>query len=932
MMSVQNVPMRITSLRKEAKRDPAAFAPKMHQRAGLGANFRGSCNCIILDMATEPSCGTGNFIGMKPESMWDCRIYGVELDGISGRIARQLYQKSMIAVQGYETAELPDSFFDAAVGNVPFGQFKLSDKRYDRNNFLVHDYFFAKTLDKVRPGGVIAFITSSGTMDKKNPSVRKYIAQRAELLGAVRLPNNTFLKNAGTSVTADILFLQKRDRMTETEPDWIYLDTDKNGIIQNRYFMEHPEMVLGEMVLESTQHGMDSTCRPYPDRKLADLLMDAVRNIKAEISGYEAGELVEAEDNSIPADPSIANFSYAVLGGKIYYRENSRMRPVELSVTAANRVKGMTAIRDCVRKLIEYQTEDYPDSAVKEQQEKLNRLYDAFQKQYGLLNSRGNSMAFSDDNSYPLLCSLEILGENGKLERKADMFTKRTIKPHRTVEKVDTASEALSLSLAEKACVDMDYMCSLTKKSMEEIERKLAGVIFRVPEMGNKEPHFVSEDEYLSGNVREKLKAAERAAEESELFQINVEALKKVQPKDLTASEISARLGAIWIPEKDVEEFMYELLETPHYQRQYIKVHFTSLTGDWNVEGKRSGKGNVKAESTYGTKRADAYKIIEDTLNLRDTRVYDYIDMDGGKKKAVLNKGETAVAQGKQDLIKQAFQDWLWKDTKRRQRLTAFYNEHFNAIRAREYDGSHLKFYGMNPEIKLRQHQINGAARIIYGGNTLLAYVVGAGKTYTMIAAAMESKRLGLCSKSMIVVPNHIIEQFASEWIQLYPAANLLVATRKDFETKNRKKFCARIATSDVDGVIIGHSQFEKIPLSPFRQQMMLKRQIDEILDGITEIKQAGGDKFTIKQMEKTKKTLKTKLDKLNDQSGKDDVVCFEELGIDRLFVDEADSYKNLFLYTKMRNVAGIAQTEAQKSSDMFMKCRYLDDVICCEL
>lgn len=875
----------------------------------------------------EPSCGTGNFIGMKPESMAGCKIYGVELDRLSGRIAGQLYQKSAIAIQGFETAELPDSFFDAAVGNVPFGQFKLSDKRYDKNNFLVHDYFFAKTLDKVRPGGVIAFITSSGTMDKKNPAVRKYIAQRAELLGAIRLPNDTFQKNAGTSVTADILFLQKRDRMIETEPDWIGLDTDENGITQNRYFVEHPEMVLGEMVLESTQYGMDSTCRPYPDRDLESLFLDAIGSIQAEISEYEAGELVEAEDNSIPADPSIANFSYALFEGNIYYRENSRMRPVELSVTAANRVRGMIAIRDCVRELIEYQTEDYPDSAIEEQQRKLNRLYDAFRKKYGLLNSRGNSMAFSDDNSYPLLCSLEILGADGKLERKADMFTKRTIKPHRAVEKVDTASEALSLSLAEKGRVDMDYMCSLTGKSMEVIEKELSGVIFRLPEMEEGEPCFVSEDEYLSGNVRKKLKAAKRAAEKSELFQINVEALEKVQPKDLTASEISVRLGATWIPETDVQEFLYELLEVPKYQRWHIKVHFFQLTGEWNIEGKKADKGNVKAESAYGTKRASAYKIIEDTLNLRDTRVYDYVDVEGGKKKAILNKKETAIAQGKQDLIKQAFQDWIWKDTERRQRLTEVYNESFNAIRTREYDGSHLKFYGMNPEIKLREHQINGAARIIYGGNTLLAYVVGAGKTYTMVAAAMESKRLGLCSKSMVVVPNHIIEQFAAEWLQLYPSANLLVATKKDFETKNRKKFCARIATSDVDAVIIGHSQFEKIPLSPIRQRMMLEEQLDEILDGIAEAKQKGGDRLTIKQMEKSKKTLSTKLDKLNDQSGKDDVVCFEELGIDRLFVDEADSYKNLFLYTKMRNVAGIAQTEAQKSSDMFMKCRYLDEL-----
>lgn len=875
----------------------------------------------------EPSCAVGNFIGMKPESLSDCKIYGVEIDSISGRIAQQLYQKSTIAVQGYEEAELPDSFFDVAIGNVPFGQFKLSDKRYDKNNFLVHDYFFAKTLDKVRPGGVIAFITSSGTMDKKNPAIRKYIAQRAELLGAIRLPNDTFKKNAGTEVTSDILFLQKRDRMVEAEPDWLYLDTDENGITQNRYFVEHPEMVLGEMVLESTQYGMDSTCRPYENRSLESLLEGAVEKIQAEIAEYETDELVEEEDNSIPADPSVANFSFTVYDGKIYYRENSRMKPVELSVTAANRVKGMVAIRDCVRELIAYQTEGYADTVIEEQQKKLNQLYDTFQKKYGLLNARANSMVFSDDNSYPLLCSLEIVAEDGTHAQKADMFHKRTIKPHQAVTKVDTASEALSLSLSEKAHVDMDYMCSLTGKSAEEIERELSGVIFRLPDVAGGEPKFVSEDEYLSGNVREKLKEAKLAALASEVYKSNVEALEKVQPKDLTASEISVRLGATWIPVSDVSEFMFQLLDTPNYNRWNIKIHFSKFTGEWNIEGKSNDKGNPKANNAYGTHRVNAYKIIEDTLNLRDTRVYDYIVTEDDKKKAVLNKEETAIAQGKQDLIKQAFQDWIWQNPERRQRLTAYYNENFNAIRPREYDGSHLNFYGMNPEIKLRQHQKNGAARIIYGGNSLLAYVVGAGKTYTMVAAAMECKRLGLCNKSMIVVPNHIIEQFAAEWLQLYPAANLLVATKKDFETKNRKKFCARIATSDIDAVIIGHSQFEKVPLSLERQQRMLQEQIDEIIDGIAEAKRNGGSRFTIKQMEKSKKSLQTKLSKLNDQSRKDDVVSFEELGIDRLFVDEADGYKNLYLYTKMRNVGGIAQTEAQKSSDMFMKCRYLDEV-----
>lgn len=875
----------------------------------------------------EPSCAVGNFIGMKPESLSDCKIYGVEIDSISGRIAGQLYQNSTVAVQGYEEAQLPDSFFDVAIGNVPFGQFKLSDKRYDRHNFLVHDYFFAKTLDKVRPGGVIAFITSSGTMDKKNPAIRKYIAQRAELLGAIRLPNDTFKKNAGTEVTSDILFLQKRDRMVETEPDWLYLDTDENGITQNRYFVEHPEMVLGEMVMESTKYGMDSTCRPYGDASLETLLAGAVENIQAEIAEQETDELVEEEDNSIPADPSVANFSFTVSDGKIYYRENSRMKPVDLSVTGANRVKGMVAIRDCVRELIAYQTEGYADTVIEGQQRKLNHLYDTFQKKYGILNARANSMVFSDDNSYPLLCSLEIVAEDGVHARKADMFHKRTIKPHQAVTKVDTASEALSLSLSEKARVDMDYMCSLTGKSAEEIEQELSGVIFRLPDVAGGESKFVSEDEYLSGNVREKLKEAKLAAQASGVYRSNVEALEKVQPKDLTASEISVRLGATWIPISDVSEFMFQLLDTPNYNRWNIKIHFSKFTGEWNIEGKSNDKGNPKANNAYGTHRVNAYKIIEDTLNLRDTRVYDYIPTEDGKKKAVLNKEETAIAQGKQDLIKQAFQDWIWQNPERRQRLTAYYNENFNAIRPREYDGSHLNFYGMNPEIKLRQHQKNGAARIIYGGNSLLAYVVGAGKTYTMVAAAMECKRLGLCNKSMIVVPNHIIEQFAAEWLQLYPAANLLVATKKDFETKNRKKFCARIATSDIDAVIIGHSQFEKIPLSIERQQRMLEEQIEEIIDGIAEAKLNGGSRFTIKQMEKSKKSLQTKLSKLNDQSRKDDVVFFEELGVDRLFVDEADGYKNLYLYTKMRNVGGIAQTEAQKSSDMFMKCRYLDGI-----
>lgn len=875
----------------------------------------------------EPSCGVGNFIGMKPESLSDCKMYGVELDSVSGRIAAQLYQKSKIAVEGYEKVNLPDSFFDVAIGNVPFGEFKVFDSRYDRYNFFIHDYFFAKTLDKVRPGGVIAFITSSGTMDKKNPYVRRYLAQRAELIGAIRLPNDTFTKNAGTKVTSDILFLQKRDHMTLEEPDWVYLDYDDNGIEQNRYYVQHPEMILGEMVMESGPYGMRSTCRPYEGRELSELLSVAVEALKGTIEEVEMEELVEEEDHTIPADPSVSNYSYTLVDGKIYYRENSRMKPVTLPVTGVNRVKGMIAIRDCARELIRYQTEGYSDAVIEGQQKELNRLYDLFRSKYGLLNDRANMRVFADDNSYPLLSSLEILAEDGTLERKADMFSKRTIKAHKAVTSVDTASEALSISLAEKAKVDMDFMSELTGKSEEELERELSGVVFRLPESGTENPKYVSEDEYLSGNVREKLKVAELTAQSDARYQVNVTALQNVQPKDLSASEINIRLGTTWLPESDVEDFMFQLLNTPNYMQWRIKVHFSKYTGEWQVEGRSLDKGNVKANNTYGTTRANAYRIIEDTLNLRDVRIYDYVEDEDGKKKAILNKKETAIAQGKQDLIKQAFQDWIWKDPERRQRLTDYYNENFNAIRPREYDGSHLNFYGMNPEIRLREHQKNGVARILYGGNTLLAYVVGAGKTYTMVAAAMESKRLGLCHKSMIVVPNHIIEQFAAEWLQLYPAANLLVATKKDFETKNRKRFCARIATSDVDAVIIGHSQFEKIPLSIERQQNTIRSQIEELVQGITEEKARNGNKFTIKQLEKTKKSLLVRLEKLNDQSKKDQVINFEELGIDRLFVDEADGYKNLYLYTKMRNVAGIAQTEALKSSDMFMKCQYLDEL-----
>ena len=875
----------------------------------------------------EPSCGVGNFIGMKPESLSDCKMYGVELDSVSGRIAAQLYQKSKIAVEGYEKVNLPDSFFDVAIGNVPFGEFKVFDSRYDRYNFFIHDYFFAKTLDKVRPGGVIAFITSSGTMDKKNPYVRRYLAQRAELIGAIRLPNDTFTKNAGTKVTSDILFLQKRDHMTLEEPDWVYLDYDDNGIEQNRYYVQHPEMILGEMVMESGPYGMRSTCRPYEGRELSELLSVAVEALKGTIEEVEMEELVEEEDHTIPADPSVSNYSYTLVDGKIYYRENSRMKPVTLPVTGVNRVKGMIAIRDCARELIRYQTEGYSDAVIEGQQKELNRLYDLFRSKYGLLNDRANMRVFADDNSYPLLSSLEILAEDGTLERKADMFSKRTIKAHKVVNSVDTASEALSISLAEKAKVDMPFMAKLTGKTEEELEQELSGVVFRLPESDIENPKYVSEDEYLSGNVREKLKVAELAAQADVRYQVNVTALQKVQPKDLSASEINIRLGTTWLPESDVEDFMFQLLNTPNYMQWKIKVHFSKYTGEWQVEGRSLDKGNVKANNTYGTTRVSAYRIIEDTLNLRDVRIYDYVEDDDRKKKAVLNKKETAIAQGKQDLIKQAFQDWIWKEPERRQRLTDYYNENFNAIRPREYDGSHLNFYGMNPEIRLREHQKNGVARILYGGNTLLAYVVGAGKTYTMVAAAMESKRLGLCHKSMVVVPNHIIEQFAAEWLQLYPAANLLVATKKDFETKNRKRFCARIATSDIDAVIIGHSQFERIPLSIERQQRTICSQIEELVQGITEEKARNGNKFTIKQLEKTKKSLLVRLEKLNDQSKKDQVINFEELGIDRLFVDEADGYKNLYLYTKMRNVAGIAQTEALKSSDMFMKCQYLDEL-----
>ncbi|SCI77946.1 DNA methylase [uncultured Clostridium sp.] len=879
----------------------------------------------------EPSCGIGNFIGMLPDSMQDSKIYGVELDTISAGIAQQLYQKTTIAAQGFEETNLPDSFFDGVVGNVPFGDFKVSDKRYDKHKFLIHDYFFAKSLDKLRPGGVMAFVTSKGTMDKETLAVRKYIAQRAELLGAIRLPNNTFKGNAGTEVVSDILILQKRDRLIDIEPDWVHLDTDENGIKMNSYFVQHPEMILGEMKMVSGRFGMEATCVPYENADLAAQLDEAVANIHGEITEYETEEELEEEDNSIPADPTVRNFSYTVVDDKIYYRENSRMTPVEVSATAENRIKGMIVIRNSVRTLIELQTEDYPDSEIKAEQERLNRLYDTFSGKYGLINSRANTSAFSQDSSFSLLSALEIIGEDGELERKADMFSKRTIKPHTPVTSVDTASEALAVSLGEKATIDMDYMMELSGKSENEIFEDLKGVIFLNPlyEYGNSyEPKYLMADEYLSGNVREKLRIAKNSAElYPEDYKVNVEALQKVQPKDLTASEISVRLGATWLPPDDVQEFIFHLLETPRYAQWNIKVHFSPFTSEWNIEGKSYDKGNVRAYNTYGTSRINAYKIIEETLNLKDVRIFDYTEDDEGRKKAVLNKKETAIAQSKQEMIKQEFQDWIWSDPERRERLCKSYNEKFNSVRPREYDGSHIIFNGMNPEIELREHQKNAVAHILYGGNTLLAHAVGAGKTFEMVAAAQESKRLGLCNKSLFVVPNHLTEQWAAEYLQLYPAANILVATKKDFETKNRKKFCGRIATGDYDAVIIGHSQFEKIPMSIERQRAILEQQLEEITGGIAELKRNRGENFSIKQLEKSKKSIKQKLDKLNDQTKKDDVVTFEELGVDRLFVDESHYYKNLYLYTKMRNVGGIAQTEAQKSSDLFMKCRYLDEI-----
>ena len=878
----------------------------------------------------EPACGIGNFLGMLPESMSGSKLYGVELDDLSGRIARQLYQRSSIAVQGYEKTAFPDNFFDVAIGNVPFGQFHVPDKRYDRLNFPIHEYFVAKALDQVRPGGVIAVVTSSYTMDKRTASARKYIAQRSELLGAIRLPNNAFKAAAGTEVVSDILFLQKRERMVNIEPEWVHLATNEDGIQMNSYFIDHPDMVLGEMKMVSGPFGPTPTCEPYPEKPLEALLAEAVQNVHGEITTYDREEELEGEDHSIEADPAVRNFSYTLVDGQIYYRENSRMNPVEVSKTAESRIRGMIELRDCVRTLLEYQTEDYPDEEIKAQQAKLNALYDAFTRKYGLINSRGNAIAFDQDSSYFLLCSLEILDEDRNLKRKADLFTKRTIRSHKPAEKVDTAVEALALSIGEKAHVDMDYMSRLTGKDEETLFSDLKGVIFLNPAYtGENDGHekYLPADEYLSGNVRQKLAVAQGKAEQDPQYQINADALAQVQPTDLTASEISVRLGATWLDTEYVRRFIFETLGTPRSAQWSMKVHYSGITGEWRIEGKSKDRGNVKAISTYGTKRVNAYEIIETTLNLKDVRIFDYQYDEEGRRIAVLNKKETAIAQSKQELIKDAFAEWIWKDPDRREAICKTYNILFNSNRPREYDGSHISFSGMNPEITLRKHQVNAIAHILYGGNTLLAHVVGAGKTFEMVAAAMESKRLGLCQKSLFVVPNHLTEQWATEFLQLYPAANILVATRKDFETKNRKKFCGRIATGDYDAVIIGHSQFEKIPMSVERQRAILEQQIDEIMMGISEAKREKAEKFTIKQMEKTKKGLQAKIDKLNDQSRKDDVVTFEELGVDRIFIDESHYFKNLFLYTKMRNVGGIAQTEAQKSSDLFMKCRYLDEI-----
>ena len=874
----------------------------------------------------EPSCGTGNFFGLLPDSMANSKLHGVEIDSLTGRIAKQLYQKANIAIEGFEKTKLPDDHFDVVLGNVPFGDFRVNDSRYNAQNFRIHDFFFAKALDKVRAGGVVMFITSKGTMDKASPEVRKYIAQRAELLGAIRLPDNTFRANAGTEVTSDILILQKRDRVMDIEPDWVHLDTDENGVTMNSYFVEHPEMVLGDMVMGSTRFGkMDAACKAKKDIPLSELLHEAVQNINGEIPEYEIDEISDEQDEVIPADPSVKNFSYTLVNGKVYFRENDVMTPANLSMTAESRVKGLVEIGDCVRKLIAYQTDDYPEEVIRTEQENLNRLYDAYTAKYGLINSRGNYLAFASDESYFLLCSLEVLDDEGNFKRKADMFSKRTIKPHRAVTSVETASEALAISIGEKARVDLPFMAKLTGKEQAELIRDLQGVIFKIPQ--SEPAKYVTADEYLSGNVRNKLVIAETAAKTDPELIINAEALKKVIPKDLSAGEISVRLGATWIPQEDIQQFVTELLTPSSYAVGKIKVRYTAMNGDWFIENKSSDYSNVKADSTYGTKRASAYRIIEDTLNLRDVRIFDYVLDEHGNRKAVFNHKETTAAQAKQEVIKQAFQDWIWKDPERRNRLVRSYNDTFNSVRPREYDGSHITFGGISPEITLRPHQVNAIAHILYGGNTLLAHKVGAGKTFEMVAAAQESKRLGLCQKSMFVVPNHLVGQWASEYLRLYPSANILVARKQDFETANRKKFCGRIATGDYDAVIIGHSQFEKIPMSMERQREQLQRQLDDIEMGIDDIQKSHGEQFTVKQLMKTRKSIQAKLDRLNDTKRKDTVIDFEELGIDRLFIDESHFYKNLYLYTKMRNVGGIAQTEAQKSSDLFMKCRYLDEI-----
>ena len=876
----------------------------------------------------EPSCGTGNFFGLLPESMQNSKLHGVEIDSLTGRLAKQLYPKANIAIEGFEKTNLPDDHFDVVLGNVPFGEIRVNDSRYNAQKFLIHDYFFAKALDKVRAGGVVMFITSKGTMDKASPEVRKYIAQRAELLGAIRLPENTFKANAGTEVTSDILILQKRDRVMDIEPDWVHLDTDENGVTMNRYFVEHPEMVLGEIKMESTRFGtFEPVCKARKDIPLSELLSNAVQRINGEIPELDNGvdEISDEQELFVPADPNVRNFSFTLVDGRVYFRENDRMQPASVSMTAENRIKGLIQIRDCVRKLIEYQTEDYPEKMICTEQENLNRLYDVYTAKYGLINSRGNYLAFASDESYFLLCSLEVLDDEGNFKRKADMFTKRTIKPHREVTSVETASEALALSIGEKARVDLPYMEQLTGKTQAELVQDLQGVIFKVP---NCEPvSYVAADEYLSGNVRNKLTVAELAAKNDPELAVNVEALKKVIPKDLSAAEISVRLGATWIPQDDIQRFVMELLTPSSYAAGRLKVRYTPINGDWFIENKSSDMGNVKADSTYGTKRASAYRIIEDTLNLRDTRIFDYVYDEHGNKKAVFNAKETTAAQAKQEVIKQAFQDWIWKDPERRNRLVRYYNDTFNSVRPREYDGSHITFGGISPEITLRPHQVNAIAHILYGGNTLLAHKVGAGKTFEMVAAAQESKRLGLCQKSMFVVPNHLVGQWASEYLRLYPSANILVTTKQDFETGNRKKFCGRIATGDYDAVIIGHSQFEKIPMSIERQREQLEKQLDDIERGIDDVQASKGEQFTVKQLMKTRKAIKTKLEKLNDTKRKDTVIDFEQLGVDRLFIDESHFYKNLYLYTKMRNVGGIAQTEAQKSSDLFMKCRYLDEI-----